>query len=59
MKVNKSEDYLHLSFHGMEPSETIRTKVREYVDKLQKRYSDITTWRVHVNGPTPAPASLR
>ncbi len=59
MKVNKSEDYLHLSFHGMEPSETIRTKVREYVDKLQKRYSDITTWRVHVNGPTPGTGQFK
>lgn len=51
MRSNKSEEYLELSFHGMEPSETIKTKVREYVDKLQKRYSDITTWHVHINGP--------
>lgn len=51
MRNTQSEANLELSFHGMDPSETIRSKVREYVDKLQKRYSDITSWHVYVNGP--------
>lgn len=51
MKNYASEANLELSFHGMEPSETIRTKVREQVDKLQHRYSDITSWHVFVDGP--------
>lgn len=52
MRNTQNEANLRLSFHGMDPSESIRSKVREYVDKLQKRYSDITSWHVHVNGPT-------
>lgn len=59
MRSYKSEEYLELSFHGMEPSETIKAKVREYVDKLQKRYSDITTWHVHVNGPVPGSGQFK
>jgi len=51
MRNAETEANLELSFHGMEPSVTIRSKVREYVDKLQRRYSDITSWHVYVNGP--------
>lgn len=51
MRNNQSEANLELSFHGMAPSETIKAKVQEHVDKLQQRYSDITTWHVHVKGP--------
>ena len=51
MRDNGHDANLELSFKGMQPSETIRHKVRENVDKLQARYPDITTWHVHVNGP--------
>lgn len=51
MKDKKAEANLELSFHGMEPSVTIRNKVHEHVDKLQQRYDDVTTWQVHVKGP--------
>lgn len=51
MKDKKAEANLELSFHGMEPSVTIRNKVHEHVDKLQQRYNEITTWQVHVKGP--------
>jgi cold shock CspA family protein/ribosome-associated translation inhibitor RaiA len=51
MTNNGQAANLELSFKGMQPSETIRYKVQENVDKLQARYPDITTWHVHVNGP--------
>ena len=51
MRDNGAEANVELSFKGMEPSETIKFKVREQADKLQARYPDITTWHVHVNGP--------
>lgn len=51
MKANGREANLELSFKGMQPSETIRSKVQENVDKMQARYPDITSWHVHVNGP--------
>lgn len=51
MRNYTTEANLELSFHGMDPSETIRTKVREQVDKLQRRYSDITSWHVFIDGP--------
>lgn len=51
MKNDAPEANLELSFKGMQPSETIRSKVQENVDKLQERYPDITAWHVHVNGP--------
>jgi len=51
MKNSNTEANLKLSFQGMEPSVTIKTKVQEHVDKLQQRYNDITSWYVFVNGP--------
>ncbi len=51
MTIYTSEANLQLSFHGMEPSETIRNKVREQVDKLQQRYGDVTSWHVYIDGP--------
>lgn len=51
MRNNQSEANLKLTFHGMEPSESIKTKVREHVNKLQQRYNDVTTWQVFIDGP--------
>lgn len=51
MRNNETEANLKLSFHGMEPSITITNKVREYVNKLQQRYRDVTSWYVFIDGP--------
>lgn len=51
MRNNMREPNLQLSFHGMEPSETITAKVRELVEKFQRRYSDVTSWYVYIDGP--------
>lgn len=51
MTNQNAEANLKLSFHGMEPSVTITAKVHEHVDKLQQRYSDITSWYVFIDGP--------
>lgn len=59
MKNPETEANLKLSFHGMKPSVTIRSKVHEYVNKLQRRYNDITTWHVHVNGPVPGTGQFK
>jgi len=51
MRNYTSEPNLELSFHGMDPSVTITAKVREHVEKLQRRYTDITSWHVFIDGP--------
>lgn len=51
MRDNGRETNLRLSFHGMQPSETITAKVREHVEKFQQRYDEITSWQVHIDGP--------
>jgi cold shock CspA family protein/ribosome-associated translation inhibitor RaiA len=51
MSDGAAQANLELSFHGMEPSRTIKAKVREHVEKLQKRYNEVTSWHVFIDGP--------
>jgi ribosomal subunit interface protein len=43
--------HLELSFHGMDPSFTVRRKVEQKIEKLKKRHPRVTSWHVYVQGP--------
>jgi ribosomal subunit interface protein len=40
---------VHIQFHGMEASEALENKAREYVQKLESMASDLMACRVHID----------